>query len=257
MINIEIGRVAHHLVISVGIFDRLREPVTTGCEMEEAVASLRIPERFRVGVAAVASLPDASFSDLVAALKQNSVGETAKDLSEQIGPSVKAIPSAIRESIVASVAAMQGVQKSSHADTARFTSDIWEALSEDEPELVEDIDGDTLKSRMTTLLSEISIHLTSTKVSQLRAEVERSFCGARVLTDVRTAFPDDATQQPAMTVMHTLEVMFHDDMGRHREFYVALEDNDLIILKDVVDRAIQKKKTLSALLKQADFNLYE
>jgi hypothetical protein len=221
------------------------------------VAALGIPERFRVGIASIASVTDASFSDLVKALKSSAIGDTATDLSGKIESQVPSIPLTKRTAIIAAVSAMQGVQKSAHADSTKFTADIWDALKDDAPELTEGIDEETLKTRMDILLRETSVHLTSAKVAELRSEIERTFCGARVLTDVRTAFPDDATKRPAMTILHTLELMFHDDIGRHREFYVGLDDKDLVILKDAVDRAIQKKATLVNLLKKAEFELFD
>jgi hypothetical protein len=220
------------------------------------LGSLRIPERFRGGVAAVADLSDASFADLLHALREHSVGETAADLVAEIGEHVPSISSSTMEAMIASLASMQGVQRSSHADAEAFANDVWEALADDSPELVEHADEASFKERMEALLKQTSVHLTVVKVAELRREVERSFCGARVLTDIRTAFGDDATKAPAMTVMQTLEIMFHDDMGRHREFYVGLEDNDLLILKEAVDRAIQKKATLVELLGNSDFELF-
>jgi hypothetical protein len=57
--------------------------------------------------------------------------------------------------------------------------------------------------------------------------------------------------------MHTLEITFHDDLGRHREFYVSLDDEDLATLQHAVERASVKKETLTRLLKKAEFDLYE
>jgi hypothetical protein len=221
------------------------------------VGTLRIPERFRAGVAAIADLTDASFNDLVQALKSSATAKTAGELSLKIADQVPSLPINSTEKIIAAISAMQSVQKTAHANSEQFTADLWDALEDDSPELVENSDENVLKERAKILLDETSIHLTSAKVTELRSEIERSFCGARILTDVRTAFPDDATKYPAMTIMQTLEIMFHDDMGRHREFYVSVDDNDLIILKDAVDRAIQKKQTLQALLTKADFELFD
>jgi hypothetical protein len=236
------------------IFDRLNGDVS---KWESALANLRIPERFRIGVAEIATLTDGSFTDLVAALKDSGLSNTAADLASKIEDAVPSISLSDREAMIAAISAMQGVMKAAHVDSRKFASDVWDALDSDSPELTEDLDEDTLKARMFILLNETSIHLKSAKVSELRSEIERSFCGARVLTDVRAAFGDDATKRPAMTILHTLEIMFHDDIGRHREFYVVLEDNDLAILKDAIERAIQKKATLVDLLKKADFELFE
>jgi hypothetical protein len=78
------------------------------------------------------------------------------------------------------------------------------------------------------------------------------------LTDVRAAFSDDASELPTgMTVLHTLQIGYHDDTGRHREFYVTLESDDLEGLRDAIDRAEMKKKALEELLAKADCRLFE
>ena len=245
-------------MLAIGIFDRPRgAPPFSFHALEKDVGALRIPVRFRGGVASIAGLSESSFSDLVSALKGAPQAKTAADLALEIEGQVPSLPQSKSEEIIASLSSMQGVQKASHADSEKFTADIWDALEDDSPELIENADEEGFKSRMTILLNETSVHLTSAKVAELRSEIERAFCSARVLTDVRTAFPDDATKQPAMTILHTLEITFHDDMGRHREFYVSLDDNDLEILKGAAERAMQKKATLVELLNKADFELFD
>jgi hypothetical protein len=256
MIYLDVLFVADAGGLSLVIFDRPRKSIRFRSP-ESPVASLRVPERFRVGIVTVANLTDASFADLLKSLKSHSTDDTVAGLATKIQNEVPSISLGKCEGIIAAVSSMQAVQKSSHSDVAKFASDIWDALKEDVPEFLENCDEETIKSRMATLLAESPIHLVSTKVAELRNEIERNFCGARILTDLRTAFPDDATKRPVLTVMQTLEVMYHDDMGRHREFYVNVDDNDLIILKDAVARAIQKKATLIEMFKKTDFEMFD
>ncbi len=221
------------------------------------MSSLTIPERYRPGVARLGTISDSSFLDLLEALRNSDQSETARELASKIQGSVPSITASDRESIIAAIASMQSVQKAAHVDVIQFASDVWASLEEDSPELISEVEADTLKSRVAALLNQTSVHLTSAKVAELRSEVERLFCGARILTDVRTAFPDDASRRPAMSILQTLEIKYHDDLGRHREFYVALDDTDLAILKDAVERAVQKKASLVDMLRQADFELFE
>jgi ribosomal protein L17 len=133
-------------------------------------------------------------------------------------------------------------------------ADLWDSLVEDED--ADELKEEIFKGRMTSLLNETAIHLTSVKVAELRREIERMFCSARVLTDIRTAFGYDAKKRPALTIMHTLEIKYHDDTGKLREFYVAVDDDDLTILKEAINRAFEKKATLVDLLEKSEFDLY-
>ena len=82
------------------------------------------------------------------------------------------------------------------------------------------------------------------------------YCSARVLTDIRTAFGYDTKKRSALTIMHTLEIKYHDDTGKLREFYVAVDNDDLIELKEAINRAFDKNATLIDLLEKAEFDLY-
>ena len=224
---------------------------------ENTLPSLTIPPRYRNGVAQIGNLSDASFSDLVAALKKFPEADTSELLAEKIANDVSSINKETAGEIISALAAMQGIRSGACVEPARFAADLWEAINEDSPDLAADLDEETFEERARLLLSETIIHLPGAKAAEVRREVERSFCAARILTDVRPAFAEDATKRPAMTIMHTLEIAFHDDIGRHREFYVSVDKENLNTLKRAVERAIVKEKTLHKFLHKADFDIYE
>jgi hypothetical protein len=224
--------------------------------MENGLPALTIPPRFRSGIARIGSLGDASFSDLIEALKKSPEAENAEKLANTLSSDVKSISKSDLRQIVAAISSMQSIQNRSHASPIKFAADLWDALQEDSPELIGDIDAETFKRHAEILLTDTPVHLVAAKVADVRREVERYLCGARILTDVRPAFPEDATKRPAMTIMNTLEIQFHDDLGEHRELYVNVDDDDLEALKHAIDRAFTKKKTLVKELQKAKFDVY-
>lgn len=221
------------------------------------MAALTIPEQYRSGIAVIGRIETESFSALLTALKNALPSESEQSLAEKIGEISSDLPLEVRVEIISAIASMQGVQKTAHVDTPRFTADIWAALKEDSPKLVKNIDESVLRDRVAKLLNDAPIQLMSIKTAELRREVERRFCSARIMTDARTAFADDTSTRPAITILQTLEIRFHDDTGEHREFYVALDDDDLEALKEVIERAQRKKTTLNDLLTKANFELFE
>ncbi len=224
--------------------------------VEAGLSALTIPPRYRRGVAQIGHLSDASFADLATALKKLPEAANAQKLSSTIASDVPSVGKANLRIIVESLAAMQSIQSTAHVDIERFSSDVWGALKEDSPDLAKGLDEEAFTKRVAQLLA-TPIYLAEAKIAEIRREIERRFCGARILTDVRPAFAKDATKRPAITIMHTLEITFHDDLGRHREFYVSLDDEDLATLQHAVERASVKKETLTRLLKKAEFDLYE
>lgn len=220
--------------------------------------SLTIPERYRKGLAAIGSLPEDVYAGFLSALKKAAHAETASALAQKIEKDVPAFSRGDLTAMISALAASQEVKQSAHVEIGEFVSDTLEALCEDSPDLMGVIDQEQLKSRLFSLISETDIHLTALRVRGLRSEVERLFCGARILTDIRAAFEDDASKPPSgATILQTLEIKYHDDLGRHREFYVSLDENDLAILRDAVERAEKKRDSLKRLLAKADIKTFE
>jgi hypothetical protein len=115
-----------------------------------------------------------------------------------------------------------------------------------------------LTERVVKIAGAKRIELMEEKIRSLQAEVEREYCCGRILTDVRAAFSEDPSTPPkAMTILHTLRIGYINDVAEHREFYVALENADLVDLKDQIERALAKSETLEALLAKADCRLFE
>jgi len=96
------------------------------------------------------------------------------------------------------------------------------------------------------------------KTQSLGAEYERRFCTARILTDARPVYIESPSSLPeAMMITHTLRITFHDDTGAMREVYVTMDDDDLITLRDLVERAEEKTKSLQSLFAIAKVQVVE
>jgi hypothetical protein len=220
------------------------------------LARLSIPERYRDGIAALAALPEASFSDLLRVLEEKPLADTVEEMGSQLETRLPSIPDLV--TIIDTIVSVQGLDIRSHVPSRTLAADLWEALLTDSPKLAENLDGETLKSRVLEVVKAPHVQITSEKIKELQVDVEKSFCGVRILTDVRTAFSDDATELPrGMTLLHSLQIAYHDDTGRHREFYVTLDSGDLVKIKEAIERAEKKKSTLEGLLAKANCRLFE
>jgi hypothetical protein len=108
----------------------------------------------------------------------------------------------------------------------------------------------------------LALHSTlgvSAKGSEIAAAFPNSFCSARVISDLRPVFSKKASSGPeAAVVVHQLRLTFHPDMGRdHEHFYLALDREDLSLLKGSIDRAIEKDSALRTRLEEAKLNVLE
>jgi len=89
------------------------------------------------------------------------------------------------------------------------------------------------------------------KAFDVMTEHERVFCGARILSDIRPIFAESTEAANAAVLIHNLQISFHQD-GKHHEFYVALDTNDIQVLKNAIERAEQKTVALQSILKQSN-----
>jgi hypothetical protein len=105
------------------------------------------------------------------------------------------------------------------------------------------------RERIAKLLSIQPIR-TITKADRLRQEGERVYCESKMFSDIRPIFTEDVSARPAGAVItHTLKIACHTETG-HEEVRILLDSGDLGRLKEVVDRADAKDKTLRGLVSE-------
>lgn len=91
------------------------------------------------------------------------------------------------------------------------------------------------------------------KAVDLGTEHDKVFVGARVLTDVRPIFGEDAAQPPEGAVLsHTLKLEFVHDEGTLGNAYVVLDNEDLQALRKALERAEAKAETMKQVLGKMD-----
>ena len=100
-----------------------------------------------------------------------------------------------------------------------------------------------LRKRITVILQVPNI-LQLAKAADLISRDERVYHSAKVTTDVRPIFADDPSKAPVgVVIMHSLSIEFHSS-GQDGSWSVALDERDLIKLRDVLERAVKKGKAL-------------
>jgi hypothetical protein len=228
-------------------------------EGNKTLADLKIPEHYRSGVALLATMSNEAFDALLKAIKSGLTADNASDLVPDLGEKSEVLRKQSKLSeIIAATTSMQGIFYRSIATPEQFAQDVTEALADDAPDLAKKTDSKILSARIVKLVLGKKIDITDQKIRSLQLEVERSFCCVRILTDVRAAFTADPTIAPTgMTILNTLRIGYIDDQGEHREFYLAMDRDDLSNLKKTIDRAQKKSKTLESLLAKANCHLFE
>ncbi|MGH9280945.1 MAG: hypothetical protein ACRD12_23010 [Acidimicrobiales bacterium] len=173
-------------------------------------------------------------------------------LVRRVIASVPRLTPAEAKGIVRALLAVQ-TMRTVHGDSlAGFANDIATSVSLDlQPETAA-----ALATRLERLAETPTIALTA-KAMDIAQEHDRVFHTARVVTDIRPVYGDDATEPPfGAVITHVLRIDAFRN-GRLEDYYVALDNSNLVHLRHAVDRALEKNDSLGALLDNLGFTQFQ
>lgn len=214
--------------------------------------NLRIPEPVQRGLASFFKLSDEEIASLKEALRKArpalSLAEFSKKVSSETGLSPQK-----SSTLIASLGSLYSAKAEQNLTSEAFSEDLFEALKEiDKEDLHPSPDRiPAIRKHIEEILSfDDSLGVTS-KALRVMLEHEHVWHSARVLTDLRPVFGADPKQAPAAAVIiHNLKIAYQ--AGREiREFFVALDNQDLRKLQEVLERAVKKEASLSSVAEKA------
>lgn len=213
------------------------------------MSNLTIPNEYRSGLSKLLRLNRESIPELVNALREAPLKFYRTDLSSAIKDKVRSVPPDDLNEIVESLWSLEYVRASSDVDMDQFLDDLHEAVVR-EKVAPTTLDRADLEARVRPLLEASSIS-TPAKGRSLLME-GRTYCRARVLTDIRPVFDsDDVVRGPrAALIVHNLRISYHEGRGV-RDFTVLLDSGDVDALIDALMRAKTKQQRLKGLLDEA------
>ncbi len=92
------------------------------------------------------------------------------------------------------------------------------------------------------------------KAIGLLTEFDKTFVDARIITDIRPAFEDNINSSiETGVIVHNLRIKYQKDTSLYKEFYIALDNEDLSKLKEQIIRAENKEKSIRNSLKDVIF----
>jgi hypothetical protein len=215
---------------------------------------LKIPDRYRPGISILASMSDATFEEIVKGLKQiPSPARDHKELAAWVAPEAKSLGAAELNQLLDTLTSLYRLRKKHDVSPERLANDVRSSASTDGALAVEGEKSAILENRIATVLALDSLAVVGVKAKELQLEAERMLCDARILTDLRPVFGSNVTDTPtAMIIVHTLKLGYHDtNSAQHRDMFIALDMDDIAKLKDTLQRAEDKTRTLKAKLDAA------
>jgi hypothetical protein len=213
---------------------------------------LRIPDRYQPGLRALAELSDEQAHALRAALTEMPTRLTTSRLAQHITDALPELAASGRDILEAVLSLVPLLQ-----DEVDVSAELARDVSMS-PDLEVDDDARKKFAERLRLLLGLEPVLLAARARELTVEFERVFHDARVLTDLRPVFGKDATAgAKAAAVVATLKIDAHEGMGPLREYYFAMDHADLLRLRSVVDRALEKAAALKRLARETDLPYWE
>jgi hypothetical protein len=200
---------------------------------------LAIPPAHRELIAELASMPEESAEALKAAFANAAPTDNPQKLSEAVESALTAVTKHDSASVTAMLIAIRSAAESHRLPPAEIANSI--ATEAQARKVIEQGQREALVRRLEEMLSLRSVVVTA-KAFQLSTEYRDKLSSVRVITDLRPIFEDGETDPAATSVMvtHTLKI----EMLEQDDVYVAMTNEELLQLKQQVERAVKKAKAL-------------
>jgi hypothetical protein len=215
---------------------------------------LPIPKRYRAGILNIVELSDKEIELLIEALKNASRSPDIAEITKSVSSTIPSIELNKLTEIVKALYSISHVREFSGVGFSRFLDDLVESIAEivGSPDDIEGIEYiSSLRDKFEKLLNVETLRIIS-KAARLQSDGEYLYCSSKILSDIRPVFNEDPDTRPAGAVItHTLKIVYHAG-ANVEEFHIVLDSHELDELKEVINRACSKEKTIRELMKEAN-----
>ena len=216
------------------------------------MALLRIPDRYVGGLAKFFKLSDEDSEKLFASIERIPICSKPRNAIKDAVAELSTLPQGDVESIADAVMSLFSIWNYEFKSSSELAQEVVEAIdvhSSEELKFSQDIRS-KITPRLIRLFSMSAIAV-SVKASARRVDYDNVFSYARISSDIRPVFDLNANDRPRVAVLaHSLNIHYLHESD-HKDFYIALDDEDLLSLKKHVERAILKAENLKSFLKSA------
>lgn len=217
------------------------------------MAAIPIPKEVRPGIAALLRLNEDANHELLNALQNASPSFGYQQFAENVADSVKTIERDSAEDIASVLLSLHLIRTTANVELPSFIDDFVEGIEQTElKELLSKISVDKFKEWLSRFLQVKNLALPA-KARAKRNEYENVFCSADISTDVRPLFESANGEGPAVMgalITFALKIGYHHG-NQLRDFFVAMDSDDLNTLEELIAEARSQTKQLSPLLDTA------
>jgi hypothetical protein len=212
-----------------------------------------VPDRYQAALVALAQASQTEIEALLSALGERTDRLATSALAARVHDAIPRLERDEATRVVEAILSLIGQERGRRLSRDAISQAIAHSPSLD----ISDTERASLVSRLARVLGLASLR-TALKAHDLMTEHSHLFADVRIFSDVRPVFGDLANEPPVGSVIiETLKIEYFDESLDRRAFFVALDHLDLEALKEVVDRAVEKTKTLRKHVVEGGMPLWE
>ncbi|HLP91242.1 MAG TPA: hypothetical protein VK184_22010 [Nostocaceae cyanobacterium] len=218
---------------------------------------LQIPDQYRPGFKQLVSLDTRTVEKIIDALKQakpSSIDNLVSVVSSQVDNlTVEEIKDVI-ETVISLYNLRQYLQQNNDVSTEELIEKISQAIQDDEEIHITDEQKQQFEQKLALFLeSDTALNFTS-KVAEALRDHERIFTSSSIHTDMRPVFESNLeTELSGVVILHMLKIEYADLDGKH-EFFLALNSLNLEQLREQIDIASRRTKSIESMLNKASIS---
>ncbi|MBL7988360.1 MAG: hypothetical protein JNJ94_09890 [Chlorobi bacterium] len=232
------------------------------------MAIIRIPPSTKRGLLKALQLDDAAFEAFVSAVNSVPMSLMDRDFPEQLSAKIQemgvlSLSPTVCADILTTMLSLYRFRSEEECSVddmaARIIASIEPSADTNSTynEVIERLKSgldSKLKGHLLRLLS-IRPFENWAKADTLLHEHGHIFHTARILTDIRPVFDETAEELVGAVIVHMLKIR-HSENREIKEFYVALDTQDIDDLRNTLDRASKKAERLKAMLSASNTPYY-
>ncbi|QKQ73931.1 hypothetical protein [Nostoc sp. TCL240-02] len=217
--------------------------------------NLKIPPQYQLGITLIIKIDENLFHKLLNSIIEVHPFVSIESLVMEISPKLEEIAVNDLQEILRAIRSIFALRTQENLKNTEIVTGLSNAVSIDNT--FSDLSDEELKrfeQRLTQLLvlavdGSISI---SSKAIDLLQEYDRILLNSRIITDIRPVFKSETQEGIAgALIVHTLKIEYQD-AGGLKEFYVALDSNDVKNLQEQLSESLVKTEVINSILNKAN-----
>ncbi|HMJ03891.1 MAG TPA: hypothetical protein VK506_13190 [Conexibacter sp.] len=215
------------------------------------MASIGVPLAYRESLTALADLPESDAQRLVDAIAALPKFSSVSEIQAAARQALEDEAGGRADLLIPPLLSLRGQIRNKPGDQ------LSEVLSLSTDLDLPDDARARLRVRAGAILASPALATTAIAID-LQTQHHRNFQGARIFTDLRPVFQEDVDESPSgAVIVETLQIQTWDRDGDRETLFCALDETDLLELRDVVERALKKVATLKRMLDDQGLPYFE